>query len=168
MGINPQIPVNEADKQLAELVAGPQPLVLGDKEYKVYPLDLAALSNLRAWAKKRIVDETKDTVKLLGDCASEALVAKIWEDAYKQLKDPLVSEAMEDPEAIKHWLYLSIVKGDKTVTEQEIKGALGLSDMQTLLRTLMSINGIATDHLENPQIAENLRARKKQTGLLSS
>lgn len=144
--------------ELGDATSAPTILTIGDVECVCWPLDLTSMSLLRAWAKQRIMDETRENIKLL-DGVSEELVKRSWDEAYEYLKDPLVSPAMECPEAVAYWMYLSIKRGDALITEVAVTQLLGQADMKSLLATLMQLNGVAPDELGNVLAAAATRKR---------
>lgn len=150
-------------EELEALVAVPHILKDSEgKEYALHPLDVAAMAQLRVWAKKRISEDVRDTLSLLGDDAPKEIVDRAWNDAYEQMKDPLTSEAIETPEAIQHWIYISIKKGDASVTEEIVSKLIREHNIKELMAMLMALNGITKEDLENPRIADLLA--KKRAG----
>lgn len=150
-----------ANNELEVITAAPHTLkTKKGKEYKLYPLDVATMAELRIWAKTRVTDELHDTLKHLGKDAPKAIIERAWEDAYKELRDPLVSAAIETPEAIQHWILISIKKGDETITDEIVAELIKDHGIKELFVILMSLNGITEETLANPQVAKLLADRR--------
>ena len=154
-------PEASAADELEIITATPQVLKNSEgKEYKLFPLGIAAMAELRVWAKARVKEELKETLKLLGKDAPPAVIARAWDDAYKELRDPMTSPAVESPDAIAHWILISIKKGDDSVTAEEVGDLIKDRGIKELFIVLMTLNGITKDALENPQVARLLESRR--------
>lgn len=158
----------ERSEDLEVLVNTPEVLLFEGKEYKVYPLDLMAMTLLRRWAKSRIVSETRENIKLLGDDIPPEMIGRIWDSTYGQLRDPMISDAMECPEAIIYWLFLSIKSGDDSITEEIVNRYAKSRNVQDILDLLVKLNGMDKGKVGNEGMAQVLMERRKQIGLKSS
>ena len=154
----------KSDEDLETLSAIPTVLTFEGKEYKLHPLDLTTMASLRRWAKRRIMEDLHENLALMGEGAPKDLTAGMWKDSIAQLKDPLVSPSMECAEALSYWSYLSINKGNKTVTEEKAADIVGASNIREVMTILMSLNSITREELENPQTTAEVGRRRQQTG----
>jgi hypothetical protein len=160
------MPSEKESKELEEITGAPVLINHKGKSYELHPLGVSAMSMLRRWAKDRIVTGTKENVELLKRAgAPEAIITEIWEDAHRQLSDPLISPEMESPEAINHWIFLSLRKANPDITEEEVQEIVDDKGVKELMMKLMELNGITLENLENPQIEQQLKLRRNKIGL---
>lgn len=156
------------DEVLDILTNAPQEILFEGVKYNVYALDLSSMTALRGWAKKRIVKETRENVKLLGNDITPEMLARIWDSTYGQLRDPMISDAMECPEAIIFWLYLSIKSGNDDITEDIVDRYARSKNIQDILALLVKLNGMDKGQVGNESMAQTLKERREQIGLVSS
>jgi hypothetical protein len=153
--------------ELEELLAMPEKIEVGGEEYRLSPLGINGMGDLRKWAKKQIRVELDDNLKLM-EGAPGTIIEDLWNRAALQLRDPLTSDAMETPEAIAYWILTSLQKEHPGADENLVKTIIDEYSIKRLLALLMRLNGISKESLGNPTIAEALMKRRERTGRPSS
>ena len=156
---------DEEQEKLEALTGAPITLTYGEKEYELFPLGLTTMTQLRRWAKEQVVVLGKESIGMLKEAgAPEEVMKQAWKDIYAQMADPMASSAMESPDAIAYWVYLSIKKGDSSVTLELVQKLVEQRGIKELMEKMMALNGITAKALESPLVMEQLRERKEQIG----
>ncbi len=156
--------IDRKEEELQAITAAPDFIEYEGKSYPLSPLDIETMAILRKWAKTVIVEETRENITLLGDGCTEEMSKSIWALTYSQLRDPLTSDAMETPEAVSHWAYLSLKVKTPDLTVEKAKNIVNEVSLKQMLNSLMTLNGVSKDQLADPTIALELLKRRARIG----
>lgn len=159
--------VNSVD-ELEKLTSLPETIEFEGKEYRLFPLDLDSMAELRKWAKKQIKKELNENLTELGSDLPVDIRHAMWKQAAGYMEDPLISPAMESSECITKWVFLCLKKGDTSISESLVKKILDKYSLKDILQKLMSLNGVDGNNLGNSAMVELVQKRRDKIGKVST